>query len=36
MSELKIRSDISGSVWKILVQPGTTVAEGTQIAVLDT
>ncbi len=35
MSELKIRSDISGSVWKILVQPGATVAEDEPIAILE-
>ncbi len=35
MSELKIRSDISGSVWKILVQPGAKVAEDEPIAILE-
>lgn len=35
MAEVKILSEISGSVWKVLVKPGDKVAEEDQIAILE-
>ena len=35
MAETKVLSDISGSVWKILVKPGDKVEEEQPIAILE-
>lgn len=35
MSEIKVLSEIGGSVWKILVKPGDKVAEEEPIAILE-
>lgn len=32
---IKIASDVSGSVWKLTAQPGDTVAEEDQIAIIE-
>lgn len=35
MSTVEIRSEITGTVWKILVKPGDTVAEDESLMVLE-
>jgi acetyl-CoA carboxylase biotin carboxyl carrier protein len=35
MSELKVLSEIGGSVWKILVKPGDKVAEDDHLVILE-
>jgi biotin carboxyl carrier protein len=35
MAELKVRSEIAGSVWKIEVSPGASVAEDDTLVVLE-
>ena len=34
MAEIRVKAEIAGSVWKILVQPGEAVAEGDVVVVL--
>ncbi len=35
MSELSIRSEITGTVWKVLVEPGQKLAEGDILVILE-
>jgi len=35
MTELKVKSEITGTVWKILVEPGAKVEEDDSIAILE-
>lgn len=35
MSELKVQSEIGGSVWKILVKPGDKIAEEEPLMILE-
>jgi acetyl-CoA carboxylase biotin carboxyl carrier protein len=35
MAEMRVQSEITGSVWKVLVRPGDTVEEGSELVVLE-
>ena len=35
MADVKIRADVSGSIWKVLVQPGDRVAAGDDLFVIE-
>ena len=35
MAEFEVKSDIAGSVWKILVQPGDEIAEDDTLVILE-
>ncbi len=35
MAEAKVRADVSGSIWKVLVKAGDTVAEGDDLIIIE-
>ena len=35
MAEVKIRADVSGSIWKVLTQVGAQVADGDELFIIE-